>query len=421
MENNIKAGFGRMNITPPLDISLEGSWGDIFPQGVDSELYVNALAMDDGTNEIILLSVDICWVPWKVFVDMRDAISDACGIPAESIIISATHTHTGPRLQEQNYDAYTGNLKQLAVTAARLAQKQKQTVRIGVGKDTNSKYVHNRRLKRPDGSITMNWIRGESIKDCMETGAVDPEVLAIRFEDDGGRTVGFIINYANHNNAFDENKISSDISGHISDILRKVYGENIGIIFLLGACGNVNWIDIKNPSWGSSGHYKKIATSLAGTILGIIAEMEYPKVERIKVDSRILVEKERPFNDYDTCTDMTFGGDPIFPHFLNVKKERSGKPLMDYCLDVHTLSLGEDIVLATSPAELFADYGLEIKSGSPFKYTFVAELTNGCVFYMPTPEAYKEGGYEVRKPATELHVEAGERLVKNTLEMLNSL
>ncbi|MBM3236490.1 hypothetical protein FJZ31_09345 [Candidatus Poribacteria bacterium] len=43
---------------------------------------------------------------------------------------------------------------------------------------------------------------------------------------------------------------------------------------------------------------------------------------------------------------------------------------------------------------MFVEIGLEIKRQSPFQYTFVVELANDYVGYIPTVKAFDEGGYE---------------------------
>jgi hypothetical protein len=53
-----------------------------------------------------------------------------------------------------------------------------------------------------------------------------------------------------------------------------------------------------------------------------------------------------------------------------------------------------DAVFCSAPGELFVEWGLQMKQWSPFPYTFIAELANDSVGYIPTYEAFRRGGYE---------------------------
>jgi hypothetical protein len=71
------------------------------------------------------------------------------------------------------------------------------------------------------------------------------------------------------------------------------------------------------------------------------------------------------------------------------------------------------------PAEFFCELGMRIKDGSSLKPTFVIELANGCVGYIPTAEAFTGGGYEtdlVR--SSKLIIQAGEMVIQKALELL---
>ena len=74
------------------------------------------------------------------------------------------------------------------------------------------------------------------------------------------------------------------------------------------------------------------------------------------------------------------------------------------------------------PAEFFTKFGLDIKNRSSFRYTYVAELSNDWIGYLPDFDAHKLGGYQVW---TGLHSYAepgtGERMVDATVKMLNEL
>jgi hypothetical protein len=71
---------------------------------------------------------------------------------------------------------------------------------------------------------------------------------------------------------------------------------------------------------------------------------------------------------------------------------RLGKPLS---VEVQVISLGDDLAWVSLPGEIFVDLGLQIKRGSPFRQTMIAELANGSIGYVPTRVAYAQGNYEV--------------------------
>ncbi len=67
----------------------------------------------------------------------------------------------------------------------------------------------------------------------------------------------------------------------------------------------------------------------------------------------------------------------------------AGKSTID--VEVLGLRIG-DFVLVTFPGELSAQIGLNIKNMSPHRFTFVAGVTNGYIYYTPTEEQLKNVG-----------------------------
>jgi hypothetical protein len=53
------------------------------------------------------------------------------------------------------------------------------------------------------------------------------------------------------------------------------------------------------------------------------------------------------------------------------------------------------IALLATPLEVFTEIAQAIVAGSPFVHTLFCGYSNGVLGYLPTMEAYGEGGYEV--------------------------
>ena len=61
---------------------------------------------------------------------------------------------------------------------------------------------------------------------------------------------------------------------------------------------------------------------------------------------------------------------------------------------VQAVILG-DVAIVGVPGEFFTLLGQEIKRQSPYRYTFVFELANDYVGYIPDAEGFDRGGYQV--------------------------
>jgi len=87
-------------------------------------------------------------------------------------------------------------------------------------------------------------------------------------------------------------------------------------------------------------------------------------------------------------------------------------------VEISAIAIG-DVAFVGLPGEIFVELGMSIKQGSPFAHTFVSELCNAAIGYVPTKVAYSEGGYEAT--SNRLEPGTGELLVETALDLLSEL
>ena len=114
-------------------------------------------------------------------------------------------------------------------------------------------------------------------------------------------------------------------------------------------------------------------------------------------------------------------GDRVIDVFRNMRKHLAPRRGRQQETWLQVMRMG-DVAIVGVPAELFTQLGLDIKNRSPFRYTYVAELANDWIGYIPNLEGHKLGGYQVwtgyhsyAEPGT------GERIVDEAVKMLHEL
>ena len=107
---SLKAGFGRVVITPPHDADnnllrpIEISKG-CYVDHVDNDLCATAIALNDGTTTIIFMTLDLRDIRTSYYLRIIDAVEQATGIPKEQISLGTTHTHSAPEVDFDTQDA----------------------------------------------------------------------------------------------------------------------------------------------------------------------------------------------------------------------------------------------------------------------------------------------------------------------------
>src|SRR5687767_4039464 len=92
-----RAGAPAMDVTPTkFPISVNGGMQDRQATAAHDRLHARCLVLDDGRTKLVLAVCDSCMIPREILDEAKRRASQATGIPASHMLISATHTHSAP-------------------------------------------------------------------------------------------------------------------------------------------------------------------------------------------------------------------------------------------------------------------------------------------------------------------------------------
>jgi hypothetical protein len=258
-------------------------------------------------------------------------------------------------------------------------------------------------------------------------GPRDPQLPVLFAKNESGKITGVLVNFASHPNSIEgENRYSADFPGEVRRIISNTL-DGAKVLYLTGAAGNTapSILDpVVNPQpWRGEEGLVRSGRYLAGEALKTIAEtiepMENPLLQLQQTTLQIPL---KPWPDEnDAWYPHTSGAAEIYYERSKNEWPERLKTQNPDTVNINVLQMG-DAVLCTNPAELFVEFGLEIKKHSTAKSTFISELTDGYVGYVPTAKAYSGGGYETwPAPSSRLALDAGDQIVDATRVLLEKL
>ena len=104
-------GWSEISITPDKRVSLAGQFAERISEYVEKPLTATALAVDSGSDQMVLCSVDLVGVSYNLTAAVRERLAgNAEGLDPEKVILAAIHTHTAPVYpREQRQAAVSGS------------------------------------------------------------------------------------------------------------------------------------------------------------------------------------------------------------------------------------------------------------------------------------------------------------------------
>jgi hypothetical protein len=422
MDEKLRAGVGVANITPSLGVSLRGYYHERKAEGVHDDLLAKAVWLQAGDESAVVVECDLIGMNRDVVSAARELIAKRERLPADNVMLAATHTHTGPTVQGE----YAATLATRIADAVHMARLHARPARAELAYGQEPSICFYRRFRMKDGTVQTN--PGHANPGVVEpAGEVDPRVGVVGLCADDGQPFALLVNYALHLDTVGGNLVSADYPFFMSEVLRRALSLDVTTVFLQGAAGNINHFDVfgRGPLRGFA-ETERIGTILAGEVLKCTRRLQPLNAASIRCVRR---EIELPVPDVtghevaqareilaappDDTQDFTM--DRVRAHRAAKLGERAGAPVQT---ELQCIAVG-DLAIVGIPGELFAELGRAITNGAAFPHTFIVELANDSVGYLPHPEAFDEGAYEAESSI--LTPDVGDRVVSDALDLLHKL
>jgi len=432
------AGAATTNITPLNSQFLFGyPHVERMSSGVNDPLLSSALYIKNGNGQALMVSNDVIYISKASTEHIREQVSQKTGIPKHCIMISATHTHSGPITVDSVHNVndhvvpksdpgYVRYMENRIIEAGCNAFHNAVSAKAGFLIADGSGIGTNRH--DPDGSADLN-IPSIVLKDsndeyiaCMLVCNMHPTVL--------------------HE---DSKLYSGDFPAYARDILQKHYfGCECPVVYFTGAAGNQSprHVTKENTFAEASRLGRIIADAVVKKIKkGIDYSSEIPissfqklvelprrKFPEVEWAEKHLQEFKARFEHLKKTSENTqeirtaevdwFGAEELLI-LSELSKKGELEKYYKSCLpaEIQIIKIGHWNIV-TWPGEVFVEYAIQLKQAD--KNTFLVTLANGELQgYIATKEAEEKGYYESSNSI--FPYSAGEVLLKETIGLLETL
>jgi neutral ceramidase len=395
----LNVGAAKVDITPSPEQLPKGM------EGILDHLFVRAIVIENGASRAALVSVDAGIVANNTWTIVTTRAAKELGIPANQILLNATHTHSAPWLQGPDFE-------NRIFDAIREAKKRIQPAVMAYG--TGVSYINvNRNIIDP---VTHRWWEGPNYD-----GPSDKTVAVVRFSTLSGEPIAVYYNYAVHAVLTGQlDLVSGDIPGATSRYIEESLGGDAVAAWSLGAAGDQNPIyfqqtydlrKIRIDDYAKRGQDISNAMPPGGQGLNkqdprVIKLLNQQKQMALSMGQMLgeeVLHVLRSNLERPAASATIFGGQKTVscPGRKQTNSGRAGytgtyADADPVSIRLSLLKIG-DVVIGGVNGEVFNAIAQRLKRESPYKHTMMTTLTNGMApsGYIPNDAAYGFETFEV--------------------------
>jgi neutral ceramidase len=419
MNAQFRVGAASADITPPVGVAL-GGYGD--RQGTSVRLHLpltaQVLVADDGARPVAIAACDLLFATYDLTRLVREAVGAALGWQSDQVMVTASHTHSGPAALTLAQDrSYVEQVAARIAGCIAAAARDARPASLRYAEATLTSISQNRR---------------------DPAGPIEP-TARILVAADGPDPITTLVNYACHATVLegDNLDISPDFPGSVVATVAGAVGGRA--MYLQGCCGDIN------PVWSSHDHAE---AARIGSILGLTAAraaresaplgygqwvrnlswsedapaevadaqliapvpiasasvmVDLPPRRHVAAEIDAELDRVRSALEQPDADRRRLNADSAalemeavysrraYPYALR-SGETAERP---DSAEVQVLRLGPELAIVGLPGEPFIEIATEIRRRAHLKHLLVAGYANEAIGYVPTAAAFPHRGYEV--------------------------
>ncbi|HJN15219.1 MAG TPA: neutral/alkaline non-lysosomal ceramidase N-terminal domain-containing protein, partial [Armatimonadota bacterium] len=392
-----QVGIGRRVITPSTPVWLAGYGSERAPDGTIHELWVKVLALQDPSGKrVVLATTDHMGMSKTIYERLYASIQERFGLERAEFMLTFSHNHCGPVLEDDLVDYYPMDDEQRRLVAEYSLWMEGE-IADAVGEALDS--LRPGRLHKGEGLCTFAVNRRENPESEVPgmvaagtplKGAVDHyvPVLAVRGEAD--ELLAVLFGYACHPTTLSFNTWCGDYPGFAQVNLEENLPGTSAMFF--NACGaDQNPIPRRTvelaEKYGkmlSDGVEEALAQPMQPVSTGLRAAFEFVDLDYDEIVTR------------ETLLPVANGNSELHARWANRMLKMIDEGVVfptSYPYPVQAWSIGDELLLIGIGGEAVVDYSLRFKREFGPK-TWVCGYANDMAAYIPSRRVWEEGGYE---------------------------
>jgi len=385
---SILVGTAKVDLSPRDPVRLMGYAARAntpAPSQVAQRLYARALAIGEGTNASVVVTLDNCILPAGVAETIRSRLVTSAGLSRDRIALTVTHTHSAPCLtgaapnifaqeipadDQARIDAYTRFFVESTVEAVREALVHRKAAHLAWGQGRVD-FAQNRRTPG---------------------GPTDPALPVLRATADDGNLLAVLTSYACHCTTLsgDFNASHGDWAGVAAASIEAGHPGAVGLVAI--GCGADSNPAPRGTLALAEQHGRSLATEVERLIRLPLEPLHTAPECRLET---ISLPYQAHFTREQWQQRAAQPGIVGFHARRWIERLDQGQsPAATLPYPVQTFSFSTNLAMVFLGGEVVVDYALRLKSELDPRRLWINAYANEVPGYIPSKRILSEGGYE---------------------------